>query len=343
MRSELTHVVDAAGRVASMQIDPGRPEEGLRPHFKGRMKSGEFDVPIVLDERGFRLPIISGSEFSGPPFRVTLLGDSFMFGWGSHPDSAFAGNLARDLSRLLRRPVFIRNLSVPGTGQVTQLKLMRESREQEDVIIAGMYLSNHVASGNDLLDNLNERYRGGNVGVASLSVGQREPKVDFLRRLRRKLKQESNLYRLLEARLGSLILAKLSGAMRVREDARLMETAWQIEDSLLVELKNEADRRKAVLILQYFPNMLDFAQESPETYTRLLGFAGRHDIAVAPKSYRTSAAEPSNSNHGRFLLSRRRPLAAANPPDCRRQHGGIDRGAIAAEKRPLKLPKQQGP
>ena len=57
------------------------------PRFDGRIASlfGEFDVPVELDERGFRNP-----PSADPASPLAFVGDSFCFGWGVPPAQSFA-------------------------------------------------------------------------------------------------------------------------------------------------------------------------------------------------------------------------------------------------------------
>ncbi len=266
--------------MVSMQRDAGHPEKGLRPFFKGRLKSGEFDTEIVLDCLGFRSPVQAGAEMNGTPIHITLLGDSFMFGWGVELDSSFAGFLTDELSLQLLRPVVVTNLAIPGTGQATHLKLMKTTpRPEPDIVIAGLYVIDYEASGNDLTDNLNDFYTHKNKPPASTG---RTEKVGLLRKTRRFLKQKSNLYRFFETRVGAILLAKFSGAMNVRRDETTMEKAWHITDSLLVEINHAAREYNAPLVLQYIPNVFDVSRNNNQVYRKLEEISGKNEIPIAP-------------------------------------------------------------
>ncbi len=194
-----THVVDEKGNVVSMQIDPGHPEIGLHPGFCGRMKSGEFDIEIKLDSLGLRSPIQVGEVSESLPLYLTLLGDSFMFGWGVELKDSYAKQLANELNRLLNRPIYITNLAIPGTGQVTHLKmLINKPLPEPDIIIAGLYMADHPTSGNDLIDNMNDVYKKLNLNFDTNHENEELNKVGFLRSLRRILIRNSNLYRCVE-------------------------------------------------------------------------------------------------------------------------------------------------
>jgi len=275
-----THVIDENGAVVSMQRDAGHPENGLRPLFKGRLRSGEFDTEIILDSLGFRSPVQSGVELKKAPLHITLLGDSFMFGWGVELNASFAGFIAAELSRRIQRPVFVSNLAIPGTGQSSHLKLLKSiPQPTPHIVISGLYLIDYAASGNDLTDNLNDYFRDNSSRTLS---NNRAEKVGLLRKMRRFLKQKSNLYRFFETQIGSIFLAKFSGAMNVQRDETTMNKAWHITDSLLVEINNFALIKDAVLVLQYIPNVFDVSRNNSGVYQKLERIAETNKIAIAP-------------------------------------------------------------
>jgi len=292
-----SHVTDASGAIVSMQREVGHPEKGLRPHFKGRLESGEYSTEIRLDSLGFRSPIQKGYDLDGSPVRIVLLGDSFMFGWGVDLEQSFAGYLAEALSQRWRRPVEIANLAIPGTGQFTQLKNLRTFRATNPhLVISGLYVIDYAASGNDLIDNMNDYYSQ----RKALPSDNLSDKVDWPRKVRRFLKHRSNLYRFIETRLGAILLAKFSGAMNVQRDKTGLQRAWQITDSLLVELNAEASRKYTQLVLQYIPNMLDFAQKNTLVYERLKRMADANQIAMAPNPIEAIRGSDLQLDVGRY-------------------------------------------
>lgn len=277
-----THVVNQHGEIVSMQIDPGNPIAGLKPFFEGRMVSSEFDVSISLDSLGLRKRIEIDGDTVGEPVHITLLGDSFMFGWGVEFSKSFAAHLGKYLSGFLKQRVIVSTLGVPGTGQFSQLSLLnRIPHPQPDIILLGMYVTEQVASGNDLIENLTECYKL----KPSLGTPTNENEIshpDFFRRTRRWLKNHSNLFRLVEIKVGAILLARFNHAINIESDAKVFEQAWAVTDSALMILQQAAKEEGALFAIQYIPNMLDVARNNRKTYTRLERICNVRNIALAP-------------------------------------------------------------
>ncbi len=280
----LTHSVDERGVRTNMRLDPENSWKGLKPGFRGRLVSGLFDVPVELDDQGFR-PSISVGSAAGEPLRVLLLGDSFAFGWGVAYEHSFGVVMARELARLAGRPVLLTNLALPGTGQWADLRwLALATYPDPEVIVDGVYVMGHVGSGSDLLDNLNARRRDDedSANAPSADLGASDEGVEWLRRIRRWLKRNSQLYTVIEVRLGSFVLSRWSDLLRVDRSSALIEQGWQVTEEYLARLRREASRRGAALPLQYIPNQLDAAQGNTRPYERLGNVAARIGIPLAP-------------------------------------------------------------
>lgn len=86
------------------------------PRFDGRTASlfGEFDVPVQLDERGFR-----NAAGSTPDAPLAFVGDSFCFGWGVLPAEGFAPQVADRLGV----PAY--NYCIVGADLADYLRVMR--------------------------------------------------------------------------------------------------------------------------------------------------------------------------------------------------------------------------
>ncbi len=280
-KAAYTHVVNTNGDIATMQIDPGNPGKGLKPFFEGRMVSGEFDVSISLDSLGLRRTVEIGEKTGGTPFQIILLGDSFMFGWGVEFPQSYATILAKELSDHLDEKVVIYPFAIPGTGQISQISFLEQKIYcKPDIIIVSVYMSDHVTSGNDLIENLNEYYK---LNSQNLSDRTDEiSKIDFLRQIRRWLKNNSNLFRFVETRLSAIVLSKFSKAINIESDPEVMDKAWSLTDSILVDIQKRAELYNALCIIQYIPNMLDLVQKNNNTYYRLERLCVQHKIPLAP-------------------------------------------------------------
>ncbi|MFQ5633077.1 MAG: hypothetical protein ACE5I1_30280 [bacterium] len=274
-----THLINAKGEIASMQLEPGNPAKGLKPFFDGRLVSNEFDVAVCLDSNGFRPRIMNGDQSNEDSICVTLLGDSFMFGWGVEYQKSFATFIAEDLYTLLRHNIIITSRTVPGTGQFSQLSLLESfPPSKSDLFLIGMYITDHAASGNDLIENLSTLYQ--QQGVTSDT--ENELRVSVLRRARRWLKQNSNLFRFVETRVGAVLLSKFSHAIQIESDPQVFDRAWSVTDSALVAIQGFAEKYGALCLVIYIPNMLDMAQKNDATYKKLQAICGRNSLSLAP-------------------------------------------------------------
>ena len=105
------------------RFNPFRPDPfvafALREGVSAVHATGNFEVAVEIDERGFRGP---PSPPSGPParYRILVLGDSFAFGWGVEYDDSFGAHLARALHSASGK-VEVLNAGVPGWSADDQL------------------------------------------------------------------------------------------------------------------------------------------------------------------------------------------------------------------------------
>lgn len=280
LKQTYPHILNDNGEITSIQIEPGNPDAGLISNFHGQLESGEYHIKVQLNKWGFRA--IPDSEKKGKnAINVLLLGDSFMFGWGVEVTNSFGYYLKEHLQSLTHRNVHVTNLSIPGTGQFTELKNMKKFiSSKPDIVICGVYLANHLCSGNDLIDNLNARYKANT--KLSGKLEKTTDKISFLRKTRRVLKKHSNLFRFLEARIGSFALSKFSGSFKISKDEKVMQKSWWVTDSLLCEMKNEAQLNGAKFIIQYIPNMIDVAQQNHQAFRKLQKFVDSQQMFIAP-------------------------------------------------------------
>jgi lysophospholipase L1-like esterase len=128
----------------------------LRPRFRGRHVTDEFDVPIETNSLGMR-----EREIGAPRgVRIVCTGDSFCLGFGVEAEEAYPRRLEEELrTRGIEAEVLNGGCSSYGTvQQVTWLRAMG-AQLAPDVVLASLF------PGNDLEDNvrgpeaeLTERY-----------------------------------------------------------------------------------------------------------------------------------------------------------------------------------------
>ena len=122
----------------------------LKAEFSGRLRSGEFDVLVRTNSRGFR----GGEWCFDSSFRILVLGDSFTFGYGVDEDDIYTAIIERSL-RSTGCPVMIYNAGVPGYGTIQEYSLLRELHE---IVRPDMVILSYTV-GSDLRDNIEYIFR----------------------------------------------------------------------------------------------------------------------------------------------------------------------------------------
>ena len=93
----------------------------LKTGFSGRLRSGEFNVRVRINSRGFR-----GDEWCFESLhRILILGDSFTFGYGVEEDDTYSSVLERSL-REENCGATVYNAGIPGYGTVQEYSLLTE-------------------------------------------------------------------------------------------------------------------------------------------------------------------------------------------------------------------------
>ena len=104
----------------------------IKPNFKGRLKSVEFDTEIITNSDGFRTEELGKG--------IYVLGDSQTMGYGVEQNDTFTYHI----SQLLKRNVY--NLGVSGYSTKQELELAKRIVKEKEVekLIVIFYLGNDV-------------------------------------------------------------------------------------------------------------------------------------------------------------------------------------------------------
>jgi hypothetical protein len=145
------HYIHPIGRfLASIYRQDRDTDFSLQPDLRIPVNFDVLDLHFTFDtnHRGLRgrdeLPPKAPDEY-----RILMLGDSFVFGFGVESDQTFSTLLQDGLSARVSRPVRVVNAGVPGYGTVQELKYYTHN--------AGDLLPNLVVLGffeNDYRDNM---------------------------------------------------------------------------------------------------------------------------------------------------------------------------------------------
>jgi hypothetical protein len=122
-----------------------------KPNFSGWWRAGDFDAFIVQTEHGFRKQE-HRKEASQTQNTVFVLGDSFVWGWGTSQGENFA-----DQMNLLMPTEQVENFGLAGTGTVAQYAIFEmhvQSRLRAgDTVLLAFF-------GNDFTDNVDRNHDG---------------------------------------------------------------------------------------------------------------------------------------------------------------------------------------
>jgi lysophospholipase L1-like esterase len=121
----------------------------LAPRSELRHKSKEFDYVFRANKLGLRGPDIPLAKPAGT-FRIVVLGDSFVAGYGVAEDHLLTALLERELSQHRTDPgarVEVVNVGRVGTSTIRELDLYESlgRKFQPDLVILAYYLGNDLA------------------------------------------------------------------------------------------------------------------------------------------------------------------------------------------------------
>lgn len=117
------------------------------PNYRGVMShpDGVFEVPLSLDENGFRMPAESSRAIPQKKEIVLMGGASMMFGYGTPTHKTIAGHIAEKLSF----PSCVRSTSFPGLDLNRNFHLFEEKLSHKihpTHLIVGLYYGDRHAS-----------------------------------------------------------------------------------------------------------------------------------------------------------------------------------------------------
>ena len=128
----------------------------LAPGFKGNYKTPEFKINISINSEGLRDH--EYKEKKKNEYRVLVLGDSFVFGWGVEQENTFVKELERILNKEKGDKDYeVINVGILGYGTEQELKYLREKgmKYNPDLVLLGFYIGNDIKE--NLAGNFNNR------------------------------------------------------------------------------------------------------------------------------------------------------------------------------------------
>jgi len=108
-------------------------------NFEGRHRSEDFEVTVLTDERGFRVP--KAYEPSAEGLRILAVGNSLTFGWGVEGEEAWPAALEVELESRKGSPVTVANAGVASYNVDQMDALLHETLDQvdPDLVVLGVY------------------------------------------------------------------------------------------------------------------------------------------------------------------------------------------------------------
>ena len=120
-----------------------------RKLYSARFKRPDFDVLIALDAAGFRKQVSLEAKRDKAPHRISVFGDSFVWGWGVDQGEVFT-----DKMNLLLKDYSVHNYGIDGIGTVVEYLIfsteVRKQLRPDDVVILMFF-------NNDFVDNVDRK------------------------------------------------------------------------------------------------------------------------------------------------------------------------------------------
>lgn len=249
---ELPYFADLKGNRTSIRLPDDELQRRLKPNFRGKLISAEFQNSITTNSLGFRGLHEYVKEKNGK-FRIFGLGDSFTFGYGVEEDEIYLSVLEKKLERELGIKNETFKLGVFGYGTLQQLKLFHKFLEYKpDLIILGFFARNYFAAegGNDLVDNyyFNEWEKTRNKPKVKDHI-TKAGHASFMRKVRNFLRDHSNLYRIIEMYFGGYLRKNYTP----KDNPELREKGWQITKNALKAFDKELQALNIKCLILWIP------------------------------------------------------------------------------------------
>jgi hypothetical protein len=188
---------------------------GLVPNFHGRVNNGYFRGRFDTNSQGFRDSERAYEKPTGV-YRVLVIGDSFVQGFGLDERDTFASVLERELkARNGRPPVEVMKMGVGGWGPSNYWRVLRNvgARYSPDFVVVAFY------PGNDFQEAETEHYNGVWNGVWLKRAAIEH--MTRLRALRVSLWKHVYLYGFLDSIVTSVFLSDKYQSWDDRDNLRL--------------------------------------------------------------------------------------------------------------------------
>lgn len=270
------------------------------PQVEGLHTGPGFQVPVRLNSRGFRDTEIPYDKSPGV-YRILVLGDSFVWGWGVRDSQRLTAVLAERLVDRRRR-VEVINLGMAGYGTDQEYLLLQQEglKYHPDLVVLA------YTTDNDVYDNLFrvayryqkphfEVHNGSTLALTNVPVPPGEGlwklrQTDFLGLANEWLVQRSWIYRATADQLkrGLVSVASLSRASSTRNDAdpktgnstpqkpyyyywelsqAQREAGLRVTSLLVRQMKQEVEATKSRFLLVVIPSA--YQRDEPDRKGRL--------------------------------------------------------------------------
>ena len=174
-----------------------------KSNYNGFLTSPEFRTRVITNSSGYR----ATRDFEKPANgnRIMTFGDSFTFGYGVEYEETYSAKIEEGLSRLSTTGVEVFDFGTPAYGTLQEAIVFdRFKHLKPDLVVIGLLARDTVVEegGNDFVDNYNF-FHLKKFGAFDGDAVQQHGSAT--RQIRKWLKQYSNLYRIFELHLGSLL------------------------------------------------------------------------------------------------------------------------------------------